>query len=356
VNFDFPDDCQAIAAELRRVLARACTMDEVRRSLDAGRASAQTWRALAELGVLGSTVPERWGGSEGGTLALAACAAEIGWACAPAPMLASIYLAMEALLVADDDALRERWLPGLASGDVVGTFALAPVALICNAGTLSGAVPRVPAGETAGVLIVSCDGVLWTVDLAHPRVTRHPLRVLDPGSPLADISLDRVPALALGDDALHGTLLDRAAALLAMEQLGGADRALEMARTYALQRRTFGRVVASYQAIKHRLADIWVKNEIARGHAWHAAWALACSPQALPLAAASARLATSAAYSHAAQENLQVHGGVGFTWEADCHPLYKRARSTSLALGAPALWQQHLVDRLHAQREAMHGL
>jgi acyl-CoA dehydrogenase len=364
VNFDFPEDCQAIAAELRRVLAQVCTMDEVRRSLDAGRASAATWRALAELGVLGAAVPERWGGSGGGSgggggagaLALAACAGELGWACAPVPMLASVYLATEALLVAADDALRERWLPALVSGQAVGSFALAPVALSCSAGLLSGAVPRVPAGDAAGLLVVPCDAVLWAVDLDHAGVTRRPLRVLDPGAPLADITLHGVPAKPLGDIALQDTLLDRAAALLAMEQLGGADRALEMARGYALQRRTFGRVVASYQAIKHRLADIWVKNEIARGHAWHAAWALACSPRALPLAAASARLAASTAYSHAAQENLQVHGGIGFTWEADCHPLYKRARSTSLALGAPALWQQHLVDRMGVQREAIHGL
>jgi acyl-CoA dehydrogenase len=330
-------------------------MDEVRRCLDAAAPSAATWRVLAELGVLGSAVPERWGGG-GSALALAACAAEIGWACAPVPMLASVYLATEALLMADDDALRERWLPGLASGDLVGTVALAPAALYCFDGRLSGTVPRVAAGATAAFVVVACDGVLWCADLDHVGVLRRPLRVLDPGSPLADIDLDGVPVQALGDAALQDTLLDRAAALLSMEQLGGADRALDMARAYAMQRRTFGRVVASYQAIKHKLADIWVKNEIARGHAWHAAWALACSPPALPLSAAAARLAASAAYSFAAQENLQVHGGIGFTWEADCHPLYKRSRSHSLVLGAPAVWQRHLVSRLAATRGGRDGL
>jgi alkylation response protein AidB-like acyl-CoA dehydrogenase len=356
LNFDFPEDCQAIAAELRRVLARVCPMEEVRRTMDATGTSAPTWRALAELGVLGTAVPERWGGSGGSTLALAACAAEIGWACAPVPMLPSVYLATEALLLADDDALRDRWLPGLAAGDVVGSFALAPAELSCLEGRLSGLVPRVPAGATAGLLIAPCDGVLWCVDLGHRGVVRRPLRVLDPGSPLADIVLDAVPAVALGELALQDTLIDRVAALLAMDQLGGADRALDMARAYVMQRRTFGRVVASYQAIKHKLADMWVKNEIARGHAWHAAWALACSEPTLPLAAASARLAASAAYSFAAQENLQLHGGVGFTWEAGCHPLYKRALSTSLALGAPAHWQRHLVTRLATTRGASHGL
>jgi len=356
VNFEFPEDCQAIAAEVRRVLVRTCPMDEVRRCLEEGGPSAATWRALAGLGVLGSAVPQRWGGSGGNALALAACAAELGWACATVPALASVYLATEALLMADDDALRERWLPGLTSGEVVGTVAVAPAQLRCTGGQLSGHLPRVPAGAVAGFVIAPCSGVLWCVDLAHRGVTRRQLCVLDAGSPLADMAFDDVPAQALGDAALQTRLTDRAAALLAMEQVGGADRAMDMALGHVRQRRTFGRLVASYQAVKHKLADIWVRNELARGHAWHAAWALACSPNALPLAAASARVAASAAYLFAAQENLQLHGGVGFTWEADCHPLYKRARSTSLALGEPVLWRQRLVQHLAATREANHGL
>ena len=274
MNFDFPEDCRAIAAELRRVLARICPMNEVRRCLDQAAPSSSTWRALAELGVLGTAVPERWGGSGGGALPLAACAVELGWACAPVPMLASAYLATEALLIADDDDLRERWLPSMVSGQVVGSVALVQAALNCSDGRLSGTLPRVPAGATAGLVIAACDGVLWCVDLAQTGVARRALRVLDPGCPLADIELDGVPAAALGDAALQRTLLDRAAALLAMEQVGGADRALDMARAYALQRRTFGRVVGSYQAIKHKLADIYIKNELARSNAYYGAWAL----------------------------------------------------------------------------------
>jgi alkylation response protein AidB-like acyl-CoA dehydrogenase len=129
-----------------------------------------------------------------------------------------------------------------------------------------------------------------------------------------------------------------------------------MARSYTLQRRTFGRTVASYQAVKHRLADVWVKIEIARGHAYHAAWAMEKSPHTLPLAAAGARLAASTAFEFAAQENLQLHGGIGVTWEADCHPLYKRARSTALALGEPALWRRRLVEQIAITRGVAHGL
>jgi acyl-CoA dehydrogenase len=143
-------------------------------------------------------------------------------------------------------------------------------------------------------------------------------------------------------------LRDRAAVLLAFDQLGAAERALEMARGYVMQRRTFGRIVASYQAVKHRLADVWVRNQLARSHAYHGAWALAHAPHRLPLAAAGARVAAREALEFAAQENLQLHGGIGFTWEADCHPLYKRARSTALALGPAGAWKRRIAGELAA--------
>lgn len=356
MNFEFPEDCTAIATELRRVLAKACPIDEVKRCLDQCCASDTTWRALADLGVLGATVPERWGGSGLTPLQLAACAEEIGRACAPVPTLASTYLATEALLMGSCDELREQWLPGLAQGTVVGSVALTPGTLRWSAGQVTGRLQRVPSGAAATFVIAACDGVLLCIDLAGPGVARRELRVLDPGAPLADIDLDGVPSAVLGDAQALDTLLDRAAAFLAFEQLGGADRALDMARNYALQRRTFGRVVASYQAIKHKLADMWVMNELARGHAYHAAWALAHSPQSLPLAAAGARVAASAAFELASHENLQVHGGVGYTWEADCHPFYKRSLSTSLALGAPPVWRHRIVKHLAAARGGHDGL
>ena len=356
MNFEFPEDCTAIAAELRRVLAKACPMDEVRRCLDQRCPSSTAWLALADLGVLGATVPERWGGSGLTPLQLSACAEEIGRACAPVPTLASTYLATEALLMGGSDALREQWLPGLAQGKVVGSVALTAGKLRWSAGKVTGRLERVPAGAAAAFVITACDGVLLCIDLATPAVTQRELRVLDPGAPLADIDLDGVAAAVLGDAQSLDTLIDRAAAFLAFEQLGGADRALEMARDHAMQRRTFGRVVASYQAIKHKLADMWVMNELARGHAYHAAWALAHSPPSLPLAAAGARVAASAAFELASHENLQVHGGVGYTWEADCHPFYKRSLSTSLALGAPQFWKRRIVKCLAAARGDHDGL
>ena len=362
MNFEFSEDCQAIATQLRRVLEKVCAMDEVKRCLDKDCASEITWRALADMGVLGAAVPARWGGSGLSALELAACAEEVGRACAPVPLLASAVLATEALLHAGDDALRERWLPALARGEATGTLVFEAPDLTLRGGCVSGSLPRVVAGAAADFVVAPCAGGLVLVELSGRGVRRKALHVLDPGFPLAAVDLEGVSALELnpsdGESAadLLAALRNRGAALLAFEQLGGAERALKMARDYSLQRRTFGRFVGSYQAIKHKLANIWVKNELARGHAYHAAWALAHNPRALPLAAAGARVAASAAFEFAAQENIQIHGGFGYTWEADCHPLYKRALSTSLALGAPSVWKRRIVAHLATARGSRDGL
>lgn len=124
-----------------------------------------------------------------------------------------------------------------------------------------------------------------------------------------------------------------------------------MARDYALERYAFGRPIGSYQAIKHKLADVFVRNEVARANAYYGAWALASDAPELPLAAAAARVSSSAAYHFAAKENIQTHGGIGFTWEADCHFFYRRARHLALIIGAPRMWKRRLADRLEQRLE-----
>jgi alkylation response protein AidB-like acyl-CoA dehydrogenase len=146
--------------------------------------------------------------------------------------------------------------------------------------------------------------------------------------------------------------MDRAAVLLAFEQLGGADRCLEMAKGYALERYAFGRQIGSYQAIKHKLADVYVKNELARSNAYYGAWALNAGAAELPIAASAARVAASEAFWFAAKENTQTHGGMGFTWEVDCHLYYRRSRQLALVAGAPAVWKDRLVSQLERRNAA----
>jgi alkylation response protein AidB-like acyl-CoA dehydrogenase len=152
--------------------------------------------------------------------------------------------------------------------------------------------------------------------------------------------------------ALTDAVLDRAAVLLAFEQVGGADRALEMAKDYALNRYAFGRQIGSYQAIKHKLADIYIKNELARSNAYYGAWALDAGAAELPLAAAAARVSACEAFWFAAKENIQTHGGMGFTWGVDCHLYYRRAQQLGLVAGGAKAWKERLVNQLERRNAA----
>ncbi len=164
------------------------------------------------------------------------------------------------------------------------------------------------------------------------------------------------PAEALGKAgegwAITSRVLDRAAIMTAFEQVGAADSCLAMAKAYAMDRYAFGRPIASYQAIKHKLADMYVNNELARSNAYYGAWALSTDAPELPVAAAAARVSATQAFDYAAKENIQTHGGVGFTWEFDCHLFYKRSRELALSLGAQRSWKDKLVTALERSNAA----
>jgi hypothetical protein len=197
---------------------------------------------------------------------------------------------------------------------------------------------------------------LFLVDLKGAGVARETLKTLDPTRGVARLTFTGASAQRLGAAgegmALTEQIMDRAAVLLAFEQVGGADRSLEMAKAYALERYAFGRVIASYQAIKHKLADVYVKNELARSNAYYGAWALNSGAAELPIAASAARVAASEAFWFASKENIQTHGGMGFTWDVDCHLYYRRSRQLSLVAGAPKVWKERLVAHLERRNAA----
>lgn len=368
MNFDYNDEQKALKDEARRFLTAVSPLTVVRAALDNPDEGydRELWQRIGEQGWCGAAIPERFGGIGMGYVELCALAEELGRSLAPVPFASTVYQFAEALLLGGSDEQKAELLPQVAAGNLIGTLAisegpgvLAPDRITTRyaGGRLSGTKLPVTDGlaaDRAVVLAMAEDGTgLFLVDLAGEGVSRAGVSTIDPTRGEARISFDgaRAERLGQGSDGigLLARIHDRAAILLAFEQLGGADRCLEMARDYAMERYAFGRPIGSYQAIKHKLADVFVKNEVARANAYYGAWALSTDAPELPLAAASARVAGSGAYWLAAKENIQTHGGIGFTWEADCHLFYRRARHLGLTIGAPRDWKRRLVSALREQ-------
>ena len=371
MNFDYTDDQKALKEEARRFLAAASPLTVARAVLENPEAGYDTalWGRIVEQGWCGASIPENYGGLGLGYVELCALAEELGRAVSPIPFASSIYFFAEGLMLAGNEDQKSALLPQIASGELIGTLAVAEgpgvlsaarIAATVTDGKLSGTKLPVADGMAAGraiVLAKSDDGLsLYLVDLAGEGVSRSAVSTIDPTRGSAQIVFDSAPAERLGEAGNGMEMLqrvqERGAILLAFEQLGGADRCLEMARDYALERYAFGRPIGGYQAIKHKLADVFVKNEVARANAYYGAWALSSDAPELPLAAAAARVAGSAAYWLAAKEMIQTHGGIGVTWEADCHFFYRRARHLGLVIGAPREWKRRLADRLEERLNA----
>jgi alkylation response protein AidB-like acyl-CoA dehydrogenase len=363
MNFDLSDEQKLLRDEVRRVLTERASYTQVRSLLDSGAAwDEPLWRQMAQLGWLGAAIPEEFGGLGLTGIDLCVLAHELGRSVAPVPFSSSIGLAANAIVLAGTTEQKKRYLPKLASGELIGTFALAegpgftpdqPMKTRFSENRLNGSKWPVPDAQLAHVAIVAATDasgpVLTLVELDQPGVVRTALAGVDVARSHATLELKNAAAQRLGDQSA-GTnlsrLLDYGATLAAFEQVGGTEAALEMARDYVLQRRTFGRLIGSYQAVKHRLADVWAGLELARSNAYFAAWAMTNEAPELPTAAATARLSATEAYGFAAEENLQMHGGIGYTWEANCHFHYRRARLLAVALGSSAYWSDRLVDNL----------
>jgi len=370
MNFAFSDEQQALRDQARKFLSDRAAPARVRRILESDEPfDRELWRGMGELAWTGTAIPESYGGAGFGYLELCVLAEELGRSLAPTPFSSSVYLATEALLLAGSAAQKRRWLPGLALGETIGCFALAEgpraphpgnLETVAHGGRLTGAKLPVADGDVADVAVVAARSdvdataaSLYLVPLDGAGVTRARVDTVDPTRSHARLAFDGAAAEPLGEPgagwALVERLLDRAAVLFAFEQVGGAQAALDMARDYALGRFAFGRPIGSFQAIKHKLADVYVALELARSNAYYGAWALSTDAPALPVAAATARVAASEAFYLAAKENIQTHGGMGFTWEFDCHMYYRRAKLLALSLGSARRWKHTLISRLETR-------
>ncbi|QLH70798.1 acyl-CoA dehydrogenase family protein [Rhodopseudomonas palustris] len=375
MNFDFSDDQKQLRDQARRFLAEKCQPKAVRAVLE-GKADydRDLWKGLAEMGFLGVAIPEEYGGTGAGHLELCVIAEELGRVLAPVPFSSTVYLAAEALLLAGSEEQKQKWLPKISSGDAIGTLALfegtgnpspAAVKLAVSNGTLTGAKKPVADGAIADFAIVAArtgnsgretDVSLFLVDLKAGGVTAKPLQNVDPSRQQAELTFAGAKAEPLGAAnegwSILSRVMDRAAVLIAFEQVGGADRALEMGRDYALDRIAFGRQIGSFQAIKHILADMYVSATLARSNSYYGAWALSTDAAELPEAAAAARISATQAFQHCAKQNIQVHGGMGFTWEFDCHLYYRRSNALALSLGSQSYWEDQLIDRMRQKNAA----
>ncbi|BBZ26154.1 acyl-CoA dehydrogenase [Mycolicibacterium madagascariense] len=355
-EFMFTDEQQELLAAVRRFCAENFDEQTVRRLMESDPPfDAKTWQRLGtELGVLGLSVPEADGGVGGTLVDQAVAVEELGAALACGPFFGTVYLAIPALVAASSSPVRDEVLAELVEGRRTAAFAVRDRAgdldttvtvTATPAGedwALSGTVEWVVDAGAADDLLVAAAGPnglgLFVVDAAAAGVERTPLRTVDLTRPQATISLSDAPArLVAGPDEAARVIshaLHVGAALLATEQVGAAQHILDVAVQYAKDRLQFGRPIGSFQAVKHRLADMMVDLEHARSTAYHAVWALSEGSDDPALAASIAQATCSAAFSRIAADAIQTLGGIGFTWEHQAHLYFKRATVDAALLGS----------------------
>ncbi len=369
MDFDFSSEQRQLQTAVRRFLEKECPFTRVRAALETGAGSDRSlWIDLAKLGFVGAAIEEAHGGAGLGYLELCLIAEELGRSLAPVPACSSLYLFAEFLKLAGSETQKARHLPLIASGGAIGTLAyvegigeMVPARIAAHVadGRLYGHKDAVADGGVADFAVVAArepGGAISLFIAALDGAARTPVKTIDPSRRYASLDFDGVTAERLGGAgeglSILSAIMDRAAVLTAFEQIGGADRALEMARDYALERMAFGRPIGSFQAIKHMLADMYVAATLARSNAYYAAWALTAGAADLPVAAAAARVSATQAFQLCATNNIQVHGGMGFTWEFDCHLFYRRSNALALSLGSQMHWEAELVRRMRRRNAA----
>jgi acyl-CoA dehydrogenase len=353
----------AIASESRRVLEARVQIEHLLPLLETqGDYHTTFWDTAKEQGWTALALPEAYGGLDLSLIELGLIAFQAGRSISGAPFLTSSFGAARAILDYGSDSLKEAWLPKLANGDAIGSIAFAEAqeavpssaTVTFSDGKLNGVKPAVSAGMNADVAIVlASEGgkseggkpVLVVADLAG--VQRQGFNTFDNSRCTADLMFSDTPAtmLASGDKALH--ILALQSVVTAHEQTGGAEFLLETARDYANTRRAFGQVIGSFQSVKHRIAEMYGLVELARASALHAATREG-QPDFIK-AAAAARIQATEAYDTCARDCVQVHGGIGVTWEAGLHLHMRRARTLAVEQGNMLFWEDVLVDCLEGE-------
>lgn len=364
MNLDFSDDQKFLQEEAKKFLEKENSVSRSRNILDTDQnVDKELWSKIVELGWTGIRIPEEYGGLGLGHLELCVIAEELGRYLAPVPFSSSVYLFTEAIIKYADEEIKKDILPKLISGEVVGTLAVtedfhAPskenIITEVSGELVSGKKIGVPDAEvsTHSILVTkSANGInLRLIDHAHESVTIKHQQNIDESRGHFLIECNKTPSKLIGGEAngweLYESIINQAAVLFSFEQIGGSQASLDMSINYAKERYAFGRPIGSFQAIKHKLADMYVALTLAKSNSYYAAWALSTESSDLPTASATARVSATKAFQLCSKENIQTHGGNGYTWEYDCHLFYKRSKLLSVNIGSLSNWKEKLVSSL----------
>jgi alkylation response protein AidB-like acyl-CoA dehydrogenase len=374
VNFAFSEEQEELRRTVRQFLDAKSPETEVRRLMETTDGyDPAVWKQMGqELGLQGLAIPEEHGGQGYSFIELGIILEEMGRVLLCAPYFSSVVLAANAILNAGTDAQKSALLPGIASGDSIATLAFTEpsgkwdaagitMEAIENGGkfTLSGEKMFVLDGHIADLIVVvartagtsGTDGIsFFTVRGDADGLSRTALSTMDMTRKQAKLEFKNVTAEPLGTPGsawpAFSKTLDQAAVALSNEMMGGAQKVLDMSVEYAKVRVQFGRPIGSFQAIKHKCADMLLEVESGKSAAYYASWAAAEDNDELPVVAALAKAYCSEAYFHATAENIQIHGGIGFTWEHPAHLYFKRAKSSEIYLGDPTYHRELLAQRI----------
>jgi alkylation response protein AidB-like acyl-CoA dehydrogenase len=357
MQFSFTTEQEELRSILRRFLERQCPISRVRATMADPAAGDEIWnRAAGELGLPALTVPEEYDGAGAGFVELAIAVEEWGRALAPGPLLATAVAAPAALLAAGDSAACARLLPALAAAELTAAVALDPAGRRPPAVSatrrgdgwvLSGQASLVLDGLAADVVLVpaATEGGLHWFEVSAADLTRVAVPTIDQTRQLADLHFAAAPGVpieAADPQAVLAQTLNALITALAIEQVGIAARCLEMTLDYVRTREQFGRPVGAFQAVQHRCAEMLLRLESARSAAYYAAWTVNGPPAELPRSASLAKSYCSEAAGFIVAETLQLHGGIGFTWEHDAHLYFKRAKADEMLFGSPAAHRELL--------------
>jgi alkylation response protein AidB-like acyl-CoA dehydrogenase len=367
VNFAFSAEQEELRSVVRQFLEEKAPESAVREQMESGAGfDPALWEQMAgQLGLPGLAIPEEYGGMGFGFVELAVVLEEMGRSLVCAPYFSTIVLAAHALLLSGDATAQACWLPRLARGHSIATVAytdngstwdddvIQTVARRCgDTWELSGSKSYVVDGHIADLLLVAAQtpaGLsMFSVEGSAEGLDRTPLITMDQTRKLANLTFDATPAVLIGADGgaadSFATVAAIARTALALEQVGGAAKCLDTAVAYAKTRVQFGRPIGSFQSIKHKCADMLLELEAAKSAAYYAAWCASELNDELPAAASLAKAYCSDAYLHIAAENVQIHGGIGFTWEHSAHIYFKRAKSSQVLLGDPVYHREKVAQ------------